>query len=201
MNKILNLFRYFYLLKIKLKKTMRKPLTLNILKSTITFTLFVIPMLIFGQGQAIKAKSDFWEKVHFGGGFGLSIGSGYSDITLAPSAIYNFNKYVSAGVGLQGSYVSSRNYFTSTHYGGSLISLFNIVDEVQLSVEVEEVRINNKYESLNGNYNHDFWNTSIFLGGGYRSGNVVIGARYNILQSTNKDVYNDALMPFVRVYF
>ena len=59
-----------------------------------------------------KQKSDFWNKVQFGGGFGLNIGSGFTDITLAPNAIYNLNQYISIGAGLQGSIVSQKDIFS-----------------------------------------------------------------------------------------
>jgi hypothetical protein len=36
--------------------------------------------------------------VQFGGGVGLGFGSNYTDISLAPSAIYNFNEYVALGL-------------------------------------------------------------------------------------------------------
>jgi hypothetical protein len=38
--------------------------------------------------------------VQFGGGVGLGFGSNYTDISLAPSAIYNFNEYVALGLGV-----------------------------------------------------------------------------------------------------
>jgi hypothetical protein len=60
------------------------------------------------------------------------VGSGYTDLTLAPSAIYNFNEYFSAEF-LLGTYVSSKNYYNSLHYGGSLVTLFNPIEEIQLS--------------------------------------------------------------------
>jgi hypothetical protein len=34
------------------------------------------------------------------GGVGLGFGSNYTDISLAPSAIYNFNEYVALGLGV-----------------------------------------------------------------------------------------------------
>jgi hypothetical protein len=47
------------------------------------------------QQQRITPKSsgNFWQNVQFGGGVGLGFGSNYTDISLAPSAIYNFNEY------------------------------------------------------------------------------------------------------------
>lgn len=153
------------------------------------------------QQQNPTSNSSFWKNVRFGGGLGLSIGSGYTNISLAPSAIYDFNKYFSAGVALQGNLTSSKNFYNSLNYGGSLITLFNPIEEVQLSVELEQLRVNNVYKYVGANYKDNFWNTGLFLGGGYRTGNVTIGARYNVLFNKNKNVYNEAFMPFVRVYF
>lgn len=183
---------------------MKKNLFSLILKSNSIFIAILFSNVLFAQQQMAtpSPKSDFWKKVQFGGGIGLSIGSSYTDITIAPSAIYNFNQYVSAGIALQGSYISSKDYYNSFHYGASLVALFNPIEQIQLSAELEEVRVNNEYELIGGgNYNDDFWNTSLFLGAGYKTGHVTIGARYNVLHNSNKDVYNDAFMPFVRVYF
>ena len=137
-------------------------------------------------------------KVHFGGTLGLSIGSGFTDIVVAPSVIYDVNDYFSAGVGLQGSYVNFKNNFESYIYGASLIGLVNPIEEIQLSAELEQVRVNTTFDD---NYKDNFWNTALFLGAGYRAQNITIGIRYNVLFDKNKSVYNEAFMPFVRVYF
>jgi hypothetical protein len=52
------------------------------------------------QQQRITPKSsgNFWQNVQFGGGVGLGFGSNYTDISLAPSAIYNFNEYIALGL-------------------------------------------------------------------------------------------------------
>lgn len=118
---------------------------------------------------------------------------------MAPSAIYNFNQYVSAGVGLQYSYLKQKNLFDSHTYGGSIIGLVNPIEEIQLSVELEQLRVNVNYENIN--LKENFWNTGLFLGAGYRTQNVTIGARYNVLFDKDRNVYGDAFMPFVRVYF
>jgi hypothetical protein len=147
----------------------------------------------------LTTKNDFWQKVQIGGGIGLSIGSGYTDILVAPGAIYNFNPYFAAGLGLQGSYVRAKYDYEAYIYGGSVIGLFNPVEFMQLSVELEQMRVNRNFA---GSINSDnFWNTGLFLGAGYRSQNVTIGARYNVLYNKNDFVYSDAFMPFIRVYF
>jgi long-subunit fatty acid transport protein len=147
-------------------------------------------------------KNYFWDKVKFGGGFGLSVGSGFTDITLAPNAIYNFNEYVSLGAGLQGSYISSTiDGYKSAIYGGSLITLFNPLEQIQLSAELEQVRVNRTLNLLTGNFKDNFWNTGLFFGAGYRVENITVGVRYNVLYNRNDFVYSEAFMPFIRVYF
>lgn len=146
-----------------------------------------------------KPKSFFWDNIQIGGGLGLGFGSGYANVAIAPSAIYNFNQYVALGVGLQYSYLKQRDFYQSHLYGGSVIGLFQPIEAVQLSVELEQLRANVKAEGFFESDN--FWNTGLWLGAGYRMENVTIGLRYNVLFVEDKGVYGDALMPFVRVYF
>lgn len=153
-------------------------------------------------------RSDFWQHVQIGGGLGLGFGSGYTDISLAPSAIYNFNRYFAAGVGLNGNYVRFKRYssdideYRSWIYGGSLIGLFMPIEQIQLSVELEQLRVNSRLETVDfGTQHENFWNTGLFVGAGYRAQNVTVGLRYNLLYDRNKTVYADSWMPFVRVYF
>jgi hypothetical protein len=183
---------------------MRKSYFLTVSKINLSFLLVLVSGVLFSQSQAIasKTKSEFWKNVQFGGGFGLNIGSGFTDITLAPSGIYNFNNYVSAGIGLQGSYVSSKNNFSSAIYGVSLISLINPIEDIQLSFELEQLRVNRTVIMDGGpNLKDNFWNTGLFVGVGYGSDNVIVGVRYNVLYKESDFVYNTAFMPFVRFYF
>lgn len=172
-------------------------------------SLFVILTVLFSsyasaqQNYVIDNSSHFWDKVQFGGGIGLGIGSGYTDISVMPSAIYNVNEVVAVGVGLQFGYLASKNYYDSFVYGGSLIGLVNPIPEVQLSAELEQVRVNTDYEATayRSAFSDNFWNTALYLGAGYRTGNVTIGARYDVLFNDDKSLYGSAFMPFVRVYF
>ena len=170
-------------------------------KTIIRVVFLFISSFILAQSTVSKttSQSDFWKKTQIGGGIGLNVGSGYTDISLAPSAIYNFNPYVSAGLGLQGSYVRVKDSYESYIYGGSLIGLFNPFEQVQLSAELEELRVNNRF--LSNNFRDNFWNTALFLGAGFRSDNITVGVRYNVLYNKNDFVYSEAFMPFIRVYF
>jgi len=180
----------------------------NSLKTVSNSLLAIISLffsgILFAQQQAIPSsqQNNFWKNVQIGGGLGLSIGSGYTDITVSPSAIYNINPMVAVGTALQFGYVSSKNYYTSTIYGASLIGLVNPIPQIQLSAELEEVNINSKYKYVGEpTYSESNWNTALYLGAGYRSGNVTIGARYDVLFRENNGYYSDAFMPFVRAYF
>jgi hypothetical protein len=173
-------------------------------------SFFMILALIFSSGLMAQQKyyipqkqNDFWNNVQFGGGLGLGIGSGYTDISVIPSAIYNVNEIVSVGVGLQFGYLSSKNYYKSFVYGGSLIGLINPIPEIQLSAELEQVRVNTDYNSTpyQPSFSDNYWNTALYLGAGYRTGNVTIGARYDVLFDQEKSLYGSGFMPFVRVYF
>ncbi len=168
-------------------------------KFIFTFFATVFSAIVFAQQQP---KNDFWEHVQFGGGFGLSVGSGYTNIAIAPSAIYNFNEIFAAGAGLTGSYVKYKDReiaYNSYVYGGSLIGLANPIENVQLSAELEQLRVNQEFPEFRVKDN--FWNTALFIGAGYYSRNVTVGIRYNVLFNKNDLVYNDAFMPFIRVYF
>ncbi|HEX8269933.1 MAG TPA: hypothetical protein VF581_08570 [Flavobacterium sp.] len=148
-----------------------------------------------------RSKSEFWRRTQFGGGLGLSFGTDYTNVMVAPSAIYNFSDYFAAGIGLQGSYIKVREQYDSFLYGGSLIGLFNPIEEIQVSAELEQLRVNTEFDYLGESYDDNFWNTALFLGVGYRAQNVTIGIRYNVLHDDNDRVYYDPFMPFVRVYF
>ena len=178
--------------------------SVKILTKTLTILFFIGTSIgSYGQTDApVPPKSDFWKHVQFGGGFDVSVGSGFTDITVAPSAIYNLNNYVSIGAGIQGSIVSQKDFYSSAIYGLSVITLLNPVEEVQISLEVEQVRVNNTFRNpTTGTLKENFWNTGLFVGAGYRMENVTVGMRYNLLYNKDKNVYSDALMPFIRVYF
>lgn len=173
----------------------------------LTFLLTIVFLFGFNseisaqENTEMKTKSDFWNHVQFGGGFGLGVGNGYADIMVAPSAVYNFNHYVSAGIGAQYSYVKQKDFYKANLYGGSLIALFHPIEELQLSTELEQLRVNRTFEDSYGSDKQDFWNTALFLGAGYRNENITIGIRYNILHKDRDNIYTEPFMPFVRVYF
>ena len=110
---------------------------------------YIIVMLILCFSNTNAQSGDFWSRVHFGGAIGASFGNHYTDVTLAPGALYDINKYVGVGAGIQGTYVNYKDYYTSFIYGGSVIGIFNPIPEVQLSAEAEQLRVNLSYSDSN----------------------------------------------------
>ena len=186
-----------------MKKIMKSTFLIGYAKTFLGFAFLIFGSTFYAQENNLpKAKTGaFWEHIQFGGGLGLAIGNDYTNITIAPSAIYNFDQHFALGTGLQYSNLKQKNYYSSNLYGGSLIGLYNPIEEIQLSLELEEVNVNNQYTNFGGNYKDSFWNTGLYVGGGYRQGGVTIGGRFNLLFDKNKNIYGDAFMPFVRVYF
>jgi len=157
----------------------------------------------FAQEEPQKPKSDFWKKVRFGGGLGLNFGNNATNISVAPSALYQPNQYIAFGPGLNYTYQRFSDTRT-TLIGGSAIILSNPLDFLQLSAEFEQLRVSQSFDG--GSDPEPFWNTALFLGGGYRlniGGNSLgaVGVRYNLLFKESDGIYNRAWQPFVRVYF
>lgn len=147
-----------------------------------------------------QQPNPFWQQVRFGGSLGLGFGDGYFNGAIAPSAIYDFNRTVSAGISLTGAYAKQRN-FKATSLGGSLIGMLRPIREIQLSAEYEQLNINRKYELEGGNLRDQYWVPALYLGLGYNTGPVVTGVRYDVLHDSQKSFYSSPFMPFVRVYF
>ncbi len=162
------------------------------------FIFCLLPLILISQNNT---QNDFWNHVRFGGGIGLSFGDGFFSGTLAPSAIYQFNQKVAFGVGLSGTYNTSKDFYKSTILGASVIGLFNPINEVQLSVEFEELSVSRNWDSRTGIEDENFWYPALYFGVGYRSNNVTLGIRYDVLYDEYKSIYADPWMPFVRVYF
>jgi hypothetical protein len=177
--------------------------SLSILTFILGFVFFICNVFESNAQESIEnnKKNYFWDKVQFGGGLGLGFGSGYSNVSIAPSGIYNFNEKVALGLGVQYSYVNQKDFYQSHIYGASIIALVNPIEYLQLSAELEELKINNTFDTTTGKVTDNFWNTALFVGAGYRTNNVTIGMRYNLLHKDRNNIYVDPFMPFIRIYF
>lgn len=175
-------------------------LILNFMKNK-PFLTVVFVIFFHTYGTAQSTDESFWNHVRFGGGIGLSFGDGFFSGTLAPSAIYEFNEQFALGLGLNGTYNSLKNSYKSTIFGGSIIGLFNPIQELQVSAEFEHLNVNRKWENNLGIADQNYWYPALFVGLGYRNQNFTVGMRYDVLYDKNKSIYADAFMPFARIYF
>ncbi len=170
------------------------------LKKKLILCVFFTALCGLGYSQLTPRHSDFWNNVHFGGNLGFGFGNNSFNASISPSAIYQATEQLGLGAGLNFNYAKFRDA-KLVAYGGSLISLFNPIPALQLSAELEQLRVNRQLELDGGNLEEDYWSPALFLGIGYGNRNVTIGIRYDVLYDSQKSIYASALMPFVRVYF
>jgi len=164
----------------------------------------VILILMFFCNPSIfaqDAKSDFWNQVRFGGGFGLNFGNGFFSATIAPIGVYEFNEKVALGVGLNGTFNSQKSVSKSTILGGSLIGLYNPIKAIQVSAEFEHLNVNTRYNVNLNIRDNNYWIPALYMGLGYRSGNAIFGIRYDVLYDDEQSIYADPWAPFVRFFF
>ena len=157
--------------------------------------------LVVQTGISQEQKSQFWSNVRLGGGLGLSFGNEFFSGTIAPSAIYEFNEQFALGLGGNFTYNSQKNLYKTTIVGGSVLGLYTIIPELQLSAEFEQLNVSRTYESDLQIPDDHYWYPALFVGAGYRTGNFTAGIRYDVLYDEDESIYASAWVPFVRVYF
>jgi len=153
--------------------------------SILSIVIFSILSLSFYQSYSQKddTKSKFWQNVRFGGNIGANFNNNFTSIIIAPQAIYQLNDNIGLGAGLNYSY-SERDLgqfddFKSTIVGGSLIALAQPIDYLQISADFEYLNVNRNFSD--SSFDDNYWVPALFLGAGYRQGNFVIGARFDVL--------------------
>lgn len=170
-----------------------------LLKKTILLSFFtLLSHSIFSQNG--PAKENFWSNVRYGGNFGLGFSNGGFNASISPSALYQFNEQFATGTSLSFNYAKYDDQKLIA-YGGSILSLFNPIPQLQISAEFEQLRINRTIDTPTTYWEDNYWSPALFVGFGYSTYNVTFGVRYDLLYNNDKSIYGDALMPFVRVYF
>lgn len=164
------------------------------------FILLATLNFIFSFAQNSINNADFWNNVRFGGGIGLGFGNNSFNGSISPSTIYQFNDQIAVGTSLNFNYAKF-NDDKFLAYGGSVLSLFNPIPQLQLSTEFEQLRINRTLYTQTINIEDNYWLPAFFVGLGYSTRNATLGLRYDLLYNDSKSIYGNALMPFVRVYF
>lgn len=143
-----------------------------------------------------RHKSDFWQKVYFGGNLGLQFGN-YTFINIAPIVGYKVTEKFSVGAGPSYIYLKDRYYNYSTSiYGGNVFARYFIFKDLFAHTE---------YEVLNGDWKgtgNRFNLTNVWVGGGYRqrvgmAGSFMILALWNI----NESIYSPYSNPVISAGF
>ncbi|SDE53157.1 alpha-ketoglutarate decarboxylase [Ulvibacter litoralis] len=165
------------------------------------FTLFLSSFAMQAQVNAQDNTDTFWSHVRFGGGLGLSFGDGFFSGTIAPSAIYQFDDQFALGVGANFTYNEQKNRYNTTILGGSVLGLYNVIPQLQLSLEFEQLNVSRKFEEFLNIADDTYWYPALFVGAGYRIQNFSAGIRYDVLYDETDSIYANAWAPFVRVYF
>ncbi|WP_108868111.1 alpha-ketoglutarate decarboxylase [Aquimarina aquimarini] len=168
----------------------------------ITLVFIILCSLHKGYSQ----DENFWSNVRFGGNIGIGFTNDTFNAIIAPAAVYEFNEWFSAGLGLSFGYSTFENdrfdqKNKSFNYGGSIITMFNPLPQLQISAEFEEMGVNREIKIQNQKITENYWYPSLFIGAGYRTGFVSFGLRYDVLYDDDKSIYGSAYSPFVRVFF
>lgn len=161
----------------------------------ILFFIFLIGATI-GFSQE-NEEYNFWNNVRFGGGLGLGFGNNTTTFAISPTAIYDFNEKVSLGVSVGYQY-SKQNDFKSNVYNIGILSLYNPFEGIQLSLEFDQLFINQRF----GLDTYSYTVPSLNVGAAYRvSRNVSFGVRYDVLYDETKSVFASPISPIVRIFF
>ncbi|MFT5942717.1 MAG: hypothetical protein ACI9Q4_001983 [Sediminicola sp.] len=170
-----------------------------VLKRCFLMFIFILSSII-AMGQGYRTSGGFWNNVYYGGGVGLGFGRESFNASLSPSAIYQANEQMAVGLGLNFNY-SKFQESKLLAYGGSLLTLYNPIQLIQLSAELEHLRVNRDFEFDGATISENYWSPALFVGIGYSNRNVTFGIRYDLLYDEEKSIYGDPFMPFIRFYF
>lgn len=168
-----------------------------------TTYLFICLALIYFNvsSQNEENNTSYKDNFRFGGGFNIGLGNSYSTFSISPSVIYDFSEEFGAGVGLTYVYVKNKSTVSSTTnlFGGSILTFYKPIHFVQLSTEFEQLKINQKYTFYD---DISQWQSALYFGLEYVSGNVSLGLRYDVLYDKVKNITQSSpLTPVFRFYF
>ena len=179
-----------------------KSLTKSAVKNFSLATLLVFCSLAtFAQAEEEGAKRD---RFFAGGNFGLSLGR-YTLISLNPQVGYRFNRFLSAGLGMNLVYASQKEKYNGADYskttqgitGLNTFVRFYPVQRflVQLQPEANYIFGNVKYYNPPGKYKLDAEIIPSFLVGGglvtpTQRGAMLFTVMYDVLQNPNSPYGN-----------
>jgi hypothetical protein len=168
-------------------------------KSIFLLSLALITSMYL-NGQNSEPKERFIDNVRFGGGINMGFGSNHSFFTIAPGAIYDFSEYFSSGLSFKYMYFKNKSIHPNAVniIGGSILALYRPGSSIQLSAEFERLKKSEKQVFQDA---ESLWQSALFFGFEYVTGNIALGLRYDVLYDKTNLIYPSALSPVFRVYF
>ena len=169
-------------------------------KSVFFLSLLLLTTIQINSQNDISQKPRFIDNVRFGGGINMGFGSNHSFFAITPGAIYDFSEYFSSGLSFKYMYFKNKSVHANTVniIGGSILTLFRPINSFQLSAEYEQLKKSEKQVFQDAS---SLWQSALFFGLEYVSGNLAIGLRYDVLYDKTNLIYPSALSPIFRVYF
>jgi len=162
------------------------------------------------SGVNKNSNSGMERNWYYGGFISFAFWNEGTDILLAPKAYYRFSPMFMLGFGITYIYSDGeyRQYYEDStsqifnyhanSIGGSFAVIFRPINFLQLSAEFEPLHTN--WQGGDG-FSRIYWDTGLFLGVSYVTGNFAFGLRYNILYNSSSSPYASALTPVVGFYF
>jgi hypothetical protein len=160
----------------------------------------IVILLLLVTLEGIAQKSNWSDRVFFGGGFGFNGGTDFISVSLFPQLGYRITDRLSAGVGGMYQYVNFRAANVELqNYGGSVFSRYIVFQNIFVTTEYEYLTFE---VPLNGSFNETdrLGFNSWFAGAGLaqpisRNASFVIVGLYNLLYDPAESSPYDS--PFV----
>ena len=137
----------------------------------LTLSLLMLSVVSIASAQ-YRSGGGGSDKIYFGGGFGLSVGTGITSISASPLVGYRITDEFSAGVGVTYQYLKYKEPDAQfNNFGWSLFSRYEFTDKYFSHIEYERLSFeyptgfltpDGDVESARGT------NDAFFVGGGYR---------------------------------
>jgi hypothetical protein len=149
-----------------------------------------------------ESKKRFWDRVYFGGNFGLNFGTNFTVIEISPLIGYKLTEKLSVGLG--GTYIYYKEkipaynfkYETSI-YGGDIFSRYFFTESLFGHVETGALNLDIPSPFYPYPLSRE-WVQNLLVGGGYRS---MIGERSSFMIMLLYDVMEDPNSPYKNPIF
>jgi len=174
----------------------------NRLTFVMIFMLTIITLNVLGQDSVRfnpyfqKPKSDFSQRLYFGGSLGLVFGS-YTSISLWPLVGYKVTPKMSFGIQPGYEFISYDYYgydFTSNNFGIRFFNRFRFIEQAFSHAEFAYIKYDVPGDIVNDEIQvESYWVPFLFLGGGYVQS---LGGAGSVYFQVLFDVINDENSPY-----